>query len=276
MQEINSPALWLKYFPNVKENDHKYDRGYAVIAGSNISSGSTGASKLAAYAALRSGAGLVSITCDKETAPIYASSMSSVMVKIINHKSEFSNLIKEKKVKSILIGPGNGTNHSTKNNVLEALNLQKNLVLDADALSIFQNDPCELFNAINNDVVLTPHEGEFSRLFSLESNRLASAVNAARLSNTTILLKGHDSIIASPDGSYVINKNAPAFLATAGSGDVLAGLVVGFMAQGVSGFMASCIACYVHSEAAKLFGAGLISEDLLEQIPQVIKKLQNM
>ena len=273
MEIINSPSLWLKDLPKFNDDDNKYDHGHAIIVGSSISDGSTGASKLAAYAALRSGAGLVSITSDEQTAPIYAASMMSVMVKIIKNSNEFIELIKDDRIKSILIGPGNGVSLSTKTNVLQALKLKKNLVLDADALTVFQNNPNELFQLINSDVVLTPHLGEFTRLFPLSENMVTSALDAAKISGANILLKGHDTIIASPNGQYVINKNAPTSLATAGSGDVLAGIITGFIAQGVNGFTASCIACYIHTEAAKLFGHGLISEDLVERTPQVLKEL---
>lgn len=261
--QINSPKLWSNQLPVIKENDNKYDRGHAVIIGSNISTGSTGASKLAAYASLRSGAGLVSILCNKETANIYAASMMSIMV-----KTDY-NLLKDHRVKSILIGPGNGVTSETKQNVLNALKLSKNTVLDADALTVFQDDPQELFDAINSDVVLTPHAGEFKRIFP----KLESAIDAASLSRATILLKGHDTIIASPKGECAVNKAAPTSLATAGSGDVLAGLIAGFMAQGVLGFTACCMASYIHSEATRNFGPGLISENLLDGIPKVLSHL---
>ena len=274
MQEINAPELWIKDFPRLKDIDHKYDRGHAIIVGANLGIGSTGASKLAAYSALRTGAGLVSIICNQETAAIYASSLLSVMVKIINNNKEFEELIADLRVKAMLIGPGNGVTSSTKSNVLQALGLKKRLVLDADALTVFQDNPKELFNAIKSDVVLTPHLSEFVRLFQLEDDHIQAALNAARLSGATVLLKGHDSIIASPNGNYIINKAAPACLATAGSGDVLAGIITGLIAQGVNGFKASCMACYIHSEAAKLFGEGLIAEDLLSKIPEVIKKIR--
>lgn len=264
--QINSAKLWHNKLPSIKENNNKYDRGHAVIMGANISTGSTGATKLAAYAALRSGAGLVSIICDEETAKIYAASMMSAMV-----KTDY-NLLKDLRVKSILIGPGNGVTAETKQNVLDILKLSKNTVLDADALSIFQDDPQELFEAINSDVVLTPHAGEFKRIFP----KLESAIDAASLSGATVLLKGHDTIIASPNGNCVINKAAPTSLATAGSGDVLAGLITGFMAQGVPGFTACCMASYIHSEAARNFGPGLISEDLLDEIPKALSSLTRL
>ena len=261
--QINSPQLWQHDFPTLKKEGNKYDRGHAAIIGANIATGSIGATKLAAYAALRSGAGLVSIICNEETAPIYASSMMSIMIKTDN------NLLEDSHVNSILVGPGNGLTQETKENTLNTLKLSKNTVLDADALTVFENNPEELFEAISSDVVLTPHSGEFKRIFP----NIESAIGAAKLSGATILLKGSDTIIASPTGEYVVNQAAPAYLATAGSGDVLAGLITGFMTQGVSGFTACCIATYIHSEAARNFGPGLTSEDLLYEIPKIISKL---
>lgn len=261
--KINSPKLWYDHLPIIKEEHNKYDRGHAIVMGANISTGSTGATKLAAYAALRSGAGLASIICNEETAKIYAASMMSVMIKT-DH-----DLLKDPRVKSILIGPGNGVNQQTKQNVLEILKLSKNTVLDADALTVFQDNPQELFDVINSDVVLTPHAGEFKRIFP----NLESAIDAAFLSRATVILKGHDTIIVSPKGEYIVNKSAPTSLATAGSGDVLAGLITGFMAQGVSGFTSCCMASYIHSEAARSFGPGLISEDLIDGIPKVLSHL---
>lgn len=250
MQEINSPSLWLDDFPFLKKDINKYDRGHSIILGSDFITGSTGATKLAALSALRSGAGLVSIISDKKNAPIYASSMCSVMVKVINNTEELINLIQDIRIKSILIGPGNGVNSKTKNNVLNSLKYKKNVIIDADAITVFQNNPNQLFSNINIDVVLTPHEGEFQRIFTLEKDKISSVKKAAKISNCNIILKGYDSIIASPQGRCVINKSAPSSLATAGSGDVLACIIAGFMAQGVDAFKACCIATFIHSKCA--------------------------
>ncbi len=165
MQVFNSPAIWLKDFPLIKDDMNKYDRGHAVIVGASILGGSTGASKLAALSALRSGAGLVSIASNYETVAIYAASMTSVIVKIIHNKDELLQLIKDQKIKAVLIGPGNEVNIELQNNILEALALKKNMVIDAAGLTVFQNNPNKLFLAINSDIVLTPHDGEFKRLF---------------------------------------------------------------------------------------------------------------
>ena len=267
----NSPDLWLQNFPFPNGDMHKYDRGYAIVIGSHINTGSTGATKLAALSALRSGAGIVSIICDAKDAPIYANSMLSVMIKIADN---IRDVIVDNRVKSVLIGPGNGVNAITKANVLQCLKLAKVSILDADAITVFQNDPNKLFKAIQSDVILTPHLGEFGKIFPIiNNNKIDSAINAAKISNATILLKGKDSIIASPNGKYIINEAAPAYLATAGSGDVLAGIITGLMAQGLDSFTAGCIACYIHTEASKSYGFGLIAEDLLAEIPKIVKAI---
>jgi len=272
--QLNSPSLWLKNFPLLKAEDNKYDRGHAVVIGSELESGcSIGASKLSAIAALRSGAGLVTITSSAKTANVYAAALMSIMIKIIANDKEIKDFFKDQRIKSILIGPGNGVTASTKNRVLSFLSLKKNMVIDADAITVFQDHPNELFHAIKSKVVLTPHQGEFTRIFSLKEDKISSAMAAAKLSNATILLKGHDTIIASPDGRIVVNKNAPVYLATAGSGDVLSGIITGLMAQDIEAFEACCMAAYIHSKAAEKIGVGLISEDLLLEISHVIREL---
>jgi ADP-dependent NAD(P)H-hydrate dehydratase / NAD(P)H-hydrate epimerase len=268
--KINSSKLWIDKFPIPKIEGNKYDRGHLAIIGANIGNGSTGATKLASYAGLRAGAGLVSIICNQETAPIYASSMMSIMIKATD---DIDKIIDDKRIETVLIGPGNGLIKQTKLNVLKALSLRKKVIIDADAISIFQDDPNELFEAINSEVILTPHLGEFKRLFQLKSNLIDSALAASSLSQATILLKGRDTIICSPNGDYIINQSAPRYLATAGSGDVLAGLISGFVAQGVSSVNACTMATYIHSRAAKNIGAGLIAEDLLLEIPKVLNEL---
>lgn len=275
MKHDNTPKVWQKYLPETKIFGNKYDYGHVIVNGGDYLFGSTGAAKLASMAALRCGAGLVSVVCNQNNAPIYAANALSVMVKIAENIDEFERIISDKRVTSVLIGPGNGLNQLTKDKVICALNLRKKVILDADALTIFQINPQGLFDNIKSEVVLTPHQGEFCHIFKFnEENRLESALNAAKLSGATIILKGRDSIIASPEGKYIINKNAPPNLAKAGTGDVLSGIIAGFIAQGVPSFYASCMACYVHSKAAENIGFGLVAEDLLDHIAQVIAKVR--
>ena len=271
MIHLNIPALWQNYLPLPGVDSHKYTRGYSLVIGGGISS--TGAARLAALSALRTGSGLVSIACDAKSLPVYAASLLSVMLKLANNEDELDALLDNKHISTVLIGPGCGVSEQTRNQTLRILSHKKPCVIDADAISVFSQAPDVLFSAIGGPVVMTPHEAEFSRLFSLQGTREDRACAAAKTSNACIVLKGHHTIIAAPDGQYVINKNAPAWLATAGSGDVLAGMICGLLAQGVGAFHAACMAVWMHGRAAEIFGAGLIAEDLPSLIPEVWKEL---
>lgn len=270
---INSPALWKASWPRQLDDQHKYDRGHAMVSGGEMEC--TGAAKLAALSALRTGAGLVSILCSYEALPVYAESLLSVMTKPYKNIDEFEKLISDKHVKALALGPGNGVNDATKERVLAVLKLQKPTVLDADALTVFASSPEELFAAIKGDVVLTPHEGEFTKIFGkvTPETRIQCALKAAQISGAIVVLKGHETLIASPEGNLVIQKDAPVTLATAGSGDVLTGVICGLLSQGMPVFDAACAGVWMHAEAAKLKGVGLISEDLPDLIPQVLKSL---
>lgn len=260
----NSPALWLANLPKLHSDDNKYTRGHAVIFGGYPM---TGAARLAAKAAARIGAGLVTVAVPQKAFAIYAQSLLSIMVKPLSSSKKFHDLLKDQRISAYLIGPGAGTTIQT--HVLALLKTKTSIVLDADALTAFQNNPTLLFKNIKGTCVLTPHEGEFSRLFDIQGDRLHRACAAAKLSNTIIILKGAESIIASPDGRAVINKNAPPTLATAGSGDVLSGIITGLLAQHMDPFLASCAAVFLHGAAANLFGIGLMAEDLPDLLPQV-------
>ena len=271
----NHPRSWRAKLPVAKATDNKYTRGYVVVNGGGAEM--SGAARLAALSALRVGAGLVRITCPLDALNIYARRITSVMAKAVADVQGFKAVLKDERINSVLIGPGNGVNKRTKEFVLAALNLGINIVLDADALSVFEKNPAALFKAIKKsgaEVILTPHEGEFLRLFKMNGGRQRAVVLAAKTSGAIILLKGSDTIIATPGGDVCINKNAPANLATAGSGDVLAGIIAGLLAQKMKGFDAARVGAYIHAEAARSFGKGLISEDLPGLIPPVLKKLQ--
>jgi len=267
----NSPDLWLKALPSLSVNGSKYDRGHCVVLGGPAAS--TGAARLAARAALRIGAGLVSVACDPSSLIVYATALEAVMTKPVKDESAFAELMADKRITAVVMGPAAGVNDRTKAFVLAALAAEKACVLDADALTVFKDDPAELFRAIRSPVLLTPHDGEFARLFGKVTDRENDAAKAAKLSGAVMLLKGTDTVIAAPDGRMVINRAAPATLATAGSGDVLAGFAGGLAAQGMDVFDAACAAAWIHAEAARSFGPGLISEDLSERVPQVLRQL---
>jgi hydroxyethylthiazole kinase-like uncharacterized protein yjeF len=267
----NVPTLWKSVFPIPGKDDHKYTRGHAIVIGGGIAT--TGAARLAAIAALRAGAGLVSVVCTPEALPVYAASLTSVMTKPVKTISDLVTLLEDARVTAALIGPGAGVSESTREQVLQMLTLKKPCVLDADALTSFKNDSKTLFNAIKAPLVLTPHEGEFAPLFSIKGDRETRASAAAKQSQAIVVLKGNETVIAAPDGRIVINKNAPAWLATAGSGDVLAGIVTGLLAQDMPAFEAACAGVWMHSRAAAEFGPGLIAEDLPNAIPAAVKEL---
>ena len=267
----NSPDLWLSTLPALKSDGSKYDRGHCIVMGGAVAS--TGAARLSARAALRIGAGLVSVACDPPSLIVYATALEAVMTKPVKDEAAFAELMDDKRITAVILGPAAGVNDRTKAFVLAALRAGKACVLDADALTVFKDDPSELFDAIRSPVLLTPHEGEFARLFGKVSDREDDALKAAKQSGAVVLLKGADTVIAAPDGRIVINRAAPPTLATAGSGDVLAGFAGGLMAQGMDVFEAACAAVWIHAEAARQFGPGLIAEDLSEAVPQVLSHL---
>lgn len=269
----NRPDLWLRHFPMPGMGSHKYDRGHVIVNGGDI--GSTGAAKLAAMAALRAGAGLVTVTCPETALAVYGTSFMSVMTKKVVDVEDLSEFLDDKHKKAVVIGPGNGVTDRTRRFVFEALNQKKSCVLDADAMTVFQDSPHELFAAIRSPVVMTPHEGEFQRMFGFDGSKIQRASKAARIVNAVILLKGADTVIAAPDGRVVISSNAPAWLATAGSGDVLSGIIAGLMSNNMDAFTAACAGVYLHSEAAWLADIGMISEDLLQCVPQVLQNIYN-
>ena len=266
----NSPHLWKTALPQIDAGDNKYSRGHAVIFGGYPL---TGASRMAARAAARMGAGLTTIAVSDEALPIYAAALESVMVKSISATQDREQLISDDRVTAYLIGPGAGVTAETRKLVLQLLATRKPLVIDADAISVFQNDPKTLFDAINGPCVLTPHEGEFARIFAMSGSREQRAVSAAEMAHATIVLKGAKTLIATPNSPLIINENAPANLATAGTGDVLAGMILGLLAQNMNASLASAAAVWMHGVAAKKFGKGLIAEDLPDLLPSVWKEL---
>jgi NAD(P)H-hydrate epimerase len=268
----NHPALWLRDFPLPQAESHKYSRGHAVVFGGGEK---TGAACLAAAAAQRAGAGLVSISCFSDAYDVYRRYKSSIISEKIENKEEFKSSLRDERKTAVLLGPGSGITDDFKEIVESSLSFNKNMVLDADVFTVFKDDAKSLFAKLSpGQHVLTPHEGEFTRVFGdLSGNKVERTQKAARISNAVVLLKGADTVIAAPDGTTIINGNAPATLATAGSGDVLAGIITGLIAQGMPVFMATCAGAWLHAETARRFGLGLIAEDLVNQLPKTLNHL---
>ena len=272
----NEPDLWGATFPRPRLGQHKYDRGHAVVIAGAPENG--GAARLGAQAALRVGAGLVTLASPPESLPINACHVNAVMVRAFDGVKGLSKLLDDRRKNAVLIGPGLGVNDNALDLAVAVLRSGAAAVLDADVITAAATNPLHLFANISHSaarpVVLTPHEGEFARLFpDLVGSKLERARAAAVRSGAVIVLKGADTVIAEPGGRAAINDNAPPTLATAGSGDVLAGLIVGLLAQGMPGFEAAAAAVWLHGEAAALFGPGLISEDLPRQLPVVLRQL---
>jgi ADP-dependent NAD(P)H-hydrate dehydratase / NAD(P)H-hydrate epimerase len=277
----NMPKLWRTSFPVPKINSHKYARGHVLAVSGEIAS--TGAARMAARAALRAGAGLVTLASPRDALTVNAMALTAVMVRPIDTAVEFGEQLADKRFNTVVIGPGAGVSQRTIDFVHTALSARRHLVLDADALTSFAEAPDRLFESIkavsDPQVVLTPHEGEFPRLFSDMSNKhpgrskLERVRAAAERCGAVVLLKGADTTVASPDGRATIAANAPPWLATAGSGDVLAGLIAGLLAQAVPAFEAAAIGVWMHGEAAREAGPGLIAEDLPEVMPAVFRHL---
>lgn len=262
---LNEPALWQADLPQLNAQSHKYTRGHALVVGGERM---TGASRLAARAAQRAGAGLVSMAVPSSVWPVYASAMDSIMVAPWDDA-----LTTDQRIRAWLVGPGAGLGEQTRRLTLALLATQRPCVLDADAISSFAQQPQQLWAALHEQCVLTPHSGEFARVFDVALDRLEAARLAATQCGAVVVLKGADTIIAAPDGRALINACAPPWLATGGSGDVLAGLVCGLLTQGMPAFEAAGAAVWLHSQAALEFGPGLIPEDLLAVLPRVWQRL---
>jgi hydroxyethylthiazole kinase-like uncharacterized protein yjeF len=283
----NHPDWWRHAYPWPGPESHKYTRGHALVAGGAVM---TGAARLAARAAARLGAGLVTVAAPQAVFPIYAAALTGVIVQPLagpgggpggapgDAIDAFRRLLADPRRNAALIGPGAGIAPETRDKVLAILEAGKRAVFDADALTVFADDPQALFSAISSargpTPVLTPHEGEFARLFEHSGSKLDRGRRAARASGAVVLLKGSDTVIAAPDGRAAINEGAPPELATAGSGDVLAGMVLGLLAQGMPPFEAAAAAVWLHAEAARRIGPGLIAEDLVEALPAALAALK--
>lgn len=267
----NGPPLWLGAYPWPQAEDHKYRRGHAVVFGG---AELTGAARLAARAAARAGAGLVTVAVPAAAWPIYASALKGVIVRPMRAPEDFVALVGDERVRALVVGPGAGVTPETRAAALAALGTRRAVVLDADALTAFAKSADMLIGAIKGPAVLTPHEGEFARLFAGGGDRLSRARKAAKQAGAVIVLKGPDTVIAAPDGRAAINANAPPDLATGGTGDVLSGLIAGLLAQGLAPFEAACAGCWLHGEAAREFGPGLVADDLIDTLPPALRRLK--
>ncbi len=267
---------------------HKYDHGHALILSGGP--GKTGAARLAARGALRIGAGLVTVGCPLPALGEVAGHLTAIMCRPLDGAPGLTELLEDKRINALCLGPGLGLGQDTQALVLAALRAQRNAVLDADALTRFERNPNVLFNALHGDCVLTPHDGEFRRLFPDLAETIAShdtpgdvswrvdgARAAAERAGCIVLLKGTDTVVASPDGragvSVTSNEGPVPWLATAGAGDVLAGFITGLLARGQAPFEAASTAVWLHAECARRIGAGLIAEDLPEALPGVFADL---
>lgn len=271
----NHPAVWAGALRRPGFASHKFTRGHAAIVSGPRHR--TGAARLAAMSALRAGAGLVTMVAPSDAADENAAHLTAVMLRVADDADTVAALLADRRYTAALIGPATGVGVSTAQKTLAILASGARAVLDADALSSFEAEPARLFSALRPDHVLTPHEGEFSRLFKEisedSSGRAERARAASRAAGAVVVLKGADTVIAAPDGRAAINANAPADLATAGSGDVLAGLVAGLLAQGMPAFEAAAAGVWLHGAAGAVAGPGLIAEDLPNVMPQVWRML---
>ena len=267
----NDPSLWQDAWPRLDNIAHKYDRGHALIVGGYPM---TGAARLAARAAARAGAGLTTVAVPEMAFPIYATSLTSIMVHPHADDGALRKFVTEQVFSAFLIGPGAGVGVRTRTDVMALLAANEPTLLDADALTSFAGYQSELFAELRSDCVLTPHEGEFVRLFERHECKVQSALSASATCGAVTVLKGRETVIAAPDGRAIVNRNAPPTLATAGSGDVLSGIICGLLAHGMEPFLAAAAGVWLHSAAANAFGPGLIADDLPDLLPAVLRTFQ--
>lgn len=268
----NHPDLWLDHLPRQASSAYKYQRGHvAVFSGPPLA---TGASRLSAIAAAETGAGAVTLIGSEDALAVHAAHVTSIMLRACNGTDTMSTLRELNKVRAVVLGPGFGAMENAHHLALAILAAgHSTLVLDADGLTAFAKTPDTLFAAAasaQTALILTPHEGEFARLFpdiagDETLGKWQKARAAALLSHAVIVLKGPDTVIASPDGRVVINTHATPALATAGSGDVLAGIIASLTAQGMAPFDAACAGVWVHGEAGFLAGS-MATADRLPRI----------
>lgn len=271
----NLPALWAEQFPVPHPDGHKYARGHVLA----LTGGpwATGAGRLAAAGALRAGAGLVTVGSPGNALAVNAAHLTAIMLAPCDSAEDLSRLLAERKRNAVVMGPGLGVEERTRDLVEAALAADATAVLDADAVTVGAQYRDHFIRALHGRAILTPHEGEFARLFpdALVQGRLAAARAAARETGAVLLLKGPDTVVAAPNGRAAIAANAPPDLATAGAGDVLAGMIAGLAAQGMPPFEAACTGVWLHGEAAAAFGPGLTADDLPDRLPGVLADVRS-
>ncbi|PBB85849.1 NAD(P)H-hydrate dehydratase [Mesorhizobium sp. WSM3876] len=281
----NTPAVWRRHMLVPAIDAHKYERGHVGICSGGPSA--TGAARLSALGAARSGAGAVTVLSPGNSMQVNAAHLTSIMLRKADTVDEIGTFVRERRPSAFVLGPGFGIGEKAREFALALLNTREpaaieGLVLDADGITSFRDAPTGLFEAARGPnapaLVMTPHEGEFARLFpdimaDKALSKLGKARAAAQRAGAAIVCKGADTVIASPEGWAAINCNGAPWLATAGSGDVLAGVIAGFLAQGTPAFEAACAAVWVHAEAGSRFGPGLIAEDLPLALVPVLREL---
>ncbi len=285
---LNAPALWLANWPVPGIAGHKYLRGHAVVVSGPLAQ--TGAARMAARGALRAGAGLVTVVTPAEALAVHAAALTAIMTRVGEDADDLDDILSDGRKNAVVLGPGLGVGQRTRDLVLSALastasgddeeEPARSIVLDADALSSFAKEPETLFAAIAGSAhatVLTPHDGEFAKLFGATAeagaSKLERARKAAAASGATLVLKGADTVVAEPGGRASIAAGDAPWLATAGSGDVLSGMIGGLLAQAMPTFEAASAAVWMHAEAARRYGPGLIAEDIPEMLPKVFAAL---
>ncbi len=277
---VNEPDFWLRYFPRLKPDGHKYDRGHAVVVSGPMES--TGAARLGARAALRVGAGLVSVATSKAAFYINAAQLTSIMVSAYEGAGGLAEILTDTRRNAVLIGPGAGATAETRENVAAVLSSEATVIIDAEGLTAFADNPQELFALIQqrpSPTILTPHKGEFDAIFPELGNaesKLEQAKRAAEISGAVVVFKGPDTVVSAPDGLSAVTEGSPPWLATAGTGDVLAGLIVGLCAQGMSPLDAAVAGVWIHSDIARSVGPGMIAEDMAPMLPALLQRLNKL
>ncbi len=282
---LNDPAWWRSAYPEPSIDGHKYSRGHALVVSGRMPT--IGAARLAARGALRIGAGLVTVASPEDAVQAHAAQLTSIMLRRFDEVKGLAEILADPRKNAVVLGPGLGAGPETRDLVAEALKpavegARRAIVLDADALTSFSGDAealAALIAGVNGPVVATPHDGEFAKLFKGsgpafdDPSKLVRARAGAEKLGAVLVLKGDDTVVASPDGRASIAMADAPWLATAGSGDVLAGFVGGLLAQGMDGFEGASAAVWLHGAVGRRFGPGLISEDLPETLPVVLRDL---